>query len=230
MIPHVQSAQRKNPLDIPATHPTGKVGFLPAPPAQAQSTARRFWVALFVQTALIATVPAQAIHTHLTGKTVVLQTAPVDPYSLLTGYSQTLNYEISNPATLQNLPGWTTIASPETSGLLPGTPVYVTLAAPETTNTHPPQPWQPVAVNRDRPQTLRPNQVLLKGKAVNRRQIQYGLETYYIPEDQRSLVNADIRQARLEPQSSPIVVETKVGNGGRAIPVSFWVSDRRYAF
>ena len=69
----------------------------------------RFWIPLILQTALIAAVPAQAVYTHLTGRTVVLKTVPVDPYDLLRGYSQTLAYDISQPNNLKSLPGWKTI-------------------------------------------------------------------------------------------------------------------------
>ncbi|NET14750.1 MAG: GDYXXLXY domain-containing protein, partial [Okeania sp. SIO1H6] len=40
----------------------------------------RFILPLTVQLALILSIPAQAIYTTITGRTVVLQTVPVDPY------------------------------------------------------------------------------------------------------------------------------------------------------
>ncbi|HAA32846.1 MAG TPA: membrane-anchored protein, partial [Cyanobacteria bacterium UBA8553] len=64
----------------------------------------RFWVPLLFQTILILAVPAQALYTQLTGKTVILQTVPVDPYELLRGYSQTLRYDISRQDNLRKLP------------------------------------------------------------------------------------------------------------------------------
>ena len=62
--------------------------------------------------------------------------------------------------------------------------------------------------------------------------ISYGLETYYIPEDQRVQINEDISQAqRVKPgQRQPIVVEVKVDTQGHAVLVSMWVRDRKYRF
>jgi uncharacterized membrane-anchored protein len=40
----------------------------------------QFWLPLAVQTLIIAAVPAQAIYTSTTGRTVYLKTVPVDPY------------------------------------------------------------------------------------------------------------------------------------------------------
>ncbi len=59
-----------------------------------------FILALTVQAAILAAVPAKQIYTRLTGKTIFIKTAPVDPYSLLSGYYVVLNYEIARP------PGW----------------------------------------------------------------------------------------------------------------------------
>ena len=66
----------------------------------------RFAVPLLLQTALILAVPAQSAYTYFTGKTVILETRPVDPYDIMRGYYQTLSYKISDKETLKNLPGW----------------------------------------------------------------------------------------------------------------------------
>jgi|SRR4028119_2349364 len=204
----------------------------------------RFWVPMLFQTALILTVPAQAVYTQITGKTVILQTVPVDPYELLRGYSQTLRYNISSQESLRRLPGWQNLPKLKPNGnkltfIEPGTRLYVILAAPgEPALTKLPQAWKPVAVSLQRPSKLRPNQVALQGLAQNGF-IQYGLETYYIPEDQREQINADLRAARLANQNQlqqaqsqidpaqpqeipPVVMEIKVNAQGDAVPVSLW--------
>ncbi|NEP81104.1 MAG: GDYXXLXY domain-containing protein, partial [Okeania sp. SIO3B3] len=66
----------------------------------------RFILPLTVQLALILSIPAQAIYTTITGRTVVLQTVPVDPYDFLRGYYQVLSYDISRKDNLSQLPGW----------------------------------------------------------------------------------------------------------------------------
>ncbi len=204
----------------------------------------RFWVPLLFQTALILAVPAQAVYTQLTGKTVILQTVPVDPYELLRGYSQTLRYDISSQNSLRKLPGWRELPKQQPNGnnlsfIEPGTRFYVILAQPATPALPElPQAWKPVAVSTKRPSKLPANQVALKGLAKHGL-IQYGLETYYIPEDQREQINADLRAARQanptqeqqtplqgkptqEQQTPPVVMEIKVNAQGDAVPVSLW--------
>jgi uncharacterized membrane-anchored protein len=210
----------------------------------------RFWVPLLFQTAVILAVPAQAVYTQLTGKTVIIQTVPVDPYELLRGYSQTLRYDISIQDNLRKLPGWKELPKNPANGkeltfIKPGTHLYVILQAPKapapSASTQLPQAWKPVAVSRFSPSRLPPNQVALKGLAEHGF-IQYGLETYYIPEDQREQINADLRSARPDnssespqtPQISqpaepsqplpkpPVVMEIKVNAKGDSVPVSLW--------
>ncbi|MBD2312538.1 GDYXXLXY domain-containing protein [Desertifilum sp. FACHB-1129] len=193
----------------------------------------RLWLPFVFQAALIISVPAQAVYTHLMGKTVILQTMPVDPYDLLRGYSQTLSYDISRWDTLQALPGWKELLEEPNSNEsfpAPGTSFYVVLEEPETPEAAnaEPLPWKPVQVSRNRPSQLNPNQVAIKGY-FNYAQIKYGLETYYMPEDQRQQINHDISAAQLS-EDRPFRVEVKVDERGRAVPVSLWISDRNYRF
>jgi uncharacterized membrane-anchored protein len=197
----------------------------------------RFWVPLLFQTTLILTVPAQAIYTQLTGKTVILQTAPVDPYELLRGYSQILRYDITNQDNLRQLPGWKELPKQLPNGnkvsfIQPGTQVYVILAEPtKPVLNELPQAWKPVAIASQLPAKLPANQVALKG-LVQDGIIKYGLETYYIPEDQKQQINAELGTAReidqnqqtqtQTPQTPPIVMEIKVNIKGEALPISLW--------
>ena len=207
----------------------------------------RFWVPLLFQTALILGVPAQAVYTQLTGKTVILQTVPVDPYELLRGYSQTLRYDISIQDNLRKLPGWNELPKNPANGkeltfIKPGTQLYVILQAPKVPTSSDlsklPQTWKPITLSRNLPSQLPPNQVALKGLAEHGF-IQYGLETYYIPEDQREQINADLRAARPDnpnrlpqilqptepsqpPPKPPVVMEIKVSAQGKSVPVSLW--------
>ena len=168
---------------------------------------------------------------HLTGKTAILQTAPVDPYDLLRGYSQTLTYDISRKQTLEKLPGWNELDKEKRDSLN----LYVTLEAPpKQTSSGRPKPWKPVAVSASRPVNLPKNQVALQGR-LRYGTINYGLESYYFPEDQREQLNKDISQAqtgveRSQRQPLPFVVEVKVDSQGNSVPVSLWVRDRNYRF
>lgn len=195
----------------------------------------RFWLPLLFQIALILGVPAQAIYTHITGTTVILQTVPVDPYDFLRGYYQTLRYDISRAEDLNQLPGWDTLlktSSKDGESLAPGTSFYVILAAPQAEKSPQtqPQPWQPIAVDNKLPQDLPTNQVAIEGK-FDYGWIDYGLKKYYLPEDQREEINAQIRKVGGDPSGArPFVVEIKVNKQGKAVPVSLWVSEKNYRF
>ena len=207
----------------------------------------RFLVPLFFQIGLIVTVPAQAIYTHIVGKTVILQTAPVDPYSLLKGYYQVLSYDISQRSSLENLPGWQEIRevachqgqncsnSSKYVRIPDGTKIYVVLAPPANNEeSTPPQPWQLVKVSSTYPDNLPAEQIAIQGKFDNRG-IKYGVETYYMPEGQRQQINEAISEARRNSRTNtsrkiPFVVEVKVNPQGRAIPVSLWIEEDNYRF
>jgi len=199
----------------------------------------QFWLPLVTQVALILAVPAQAVYTQYVGRTAILQTVPVDPYDLLRGYYVTLSYDISQRETLQNLPGGEILVTPDWSTETPslfesGMPFYVVLQQASTATQTPatnslPQPWQPVRVSGDRPTTLPSNQIALRGN-YRRGIISYGLEAYYIPEDQRIEINEQISQSQQSGGVQPVVVEVKVNAQGQAVPISLWVGGRNYEF
>ncbi|WYL97056.1 MAG: GDYXXLXY domain-containing protein [Gloeotrichia echinulata IR180] len=204
----------------------------------------RFVVPLVIQAGLILAVPAQSIYTLVTGKTLILQTVPVDPYDLLRGYSVTLNYEISDIDKLRELPGWNELVKQHPGGkeydsttnkqyqsLAQGTSLYVILQQ-QKSSAKTPTAWKLVGVSGQTPTNLSANQISLKGWYRGYNSIDYGLETYYIPEDQRNDINNDISNARpiKRGEQQPIVVEVKVNAQGNAIPVTMWVRDRQYKF
>ncbi|MEG4027981.1 MULTISPECIES: GDYXXLXY domain-containing protein [unclassified Microcoleus] len=211
------------------------------PPEAKRLPAWRLWVPLLLQIGLIAAVPATAVYTFITGKTVVLQTAPVDPYDFLRGYYQVLSYDISDRTNLQKLPGWKDLPTEKTPcppgivcpknthNLKPQTSFYVILEAPKSaTKPGRPQAWKPVRVSLENPTNLPANQIAIKGK-YNGWQMEYGLETYYMPEDEREKVNQEISEAQRKQRQS-FLVEVKVDKTGHAVPVSLWVRDRNYRF
>jgi len=209
----------------------------------------RFWLPLFFQLGLIAFLPATAINVYLTGKTVILQTAPVDPYSLLTGYYQVLNYEISAPNNLPNLTGWQELrdkicqtqsnCSNYQSSLPNGSKFYLVLKAPENQNhtlnsQSKPNAWQPVRVSLDYPQNLTADEIAIQGQSKNGR-IKYGLESYYMPENQKDIINQEINNIIRNNNSNnvkqiPFLVEIKVNSQGKAIPISLWINNQNYRF
>ena len=178
----------------------------------------RLWLPLLIQAGLIAFVPAHDAYTYATGRLVTLQTMPVDPYDLLRGYSQTLGYEVGNLDRLRKLPGGDWLDR-NNRGM-----VYIVLQAPAETNATPPKPWQPVRLSADRPTDLAANQVALRGQ-YNQGWLRFGLEQFYMPEDQRDQINTDIVGAREQ-----TFVEAKVDAQGNAVLVSLWVRDHNLRF
>ncbi|AFZ24452.1 putative membrane-anchored protein [Cylindrospermum stagnale PCC 7417] len=189
---------------------------------------------LLLQIGLILAVPAQALYTDLTGKTVILQTVPVNPDNVLQGYSLNLDYNISRTSTLRRLPGWREWVrknSQRNRQVAAGSTLYLILQEQQSFGRGIPRAWRPVRVSSDRPYSLPNNQVALKG-AYEDGAINYGLENYYIPDDQRQQINNDVMQAQRtrDGRLPPIVVKVKVDPQGKAVPVSMWVRDRNYRF
>lgn len=201
-----------------------------------------FSVALAVQTLLILLLPIQSARTYYTGETVILQTAPVDPYDLMRGYYVTLSYDISRADELKSLPGWDQV-EPEPMDYRyrmrshfaqdDKTPyIYVVLEQQQTEpaeSDQPPTAWKPVRVSPTLPSDLAENQVALRGK-FQYGWINYGLESYYIPEDQRIQINAEISDIQGQNQSEGFVVEVRVNEQGEAVPASLWVGNTHYRF
>lgn len=191
----------------------------------------RFWLPLILQTGLILAVPAKAFYTYVSGQTVVLQTVPVDPYDLLRGYSQTLRYDISRIDNLKNLPGWDELKIEKNSRN--ATKFYVILEAPKSSgDREPPSPWQPVAVSKNMPENLAKNRIALQGTFRYYNTVKYGLERYYMPEDEREKINSEIGNIRRSNSENrrAFVVEIKVDSKGEAVPVSLWIEDKNYRF
>jgi uncharacterized membrane-anchored protein len=229
-------------MTIESSKANANAAVLSPPVLPKQVPGWRFWLPLAAQALLILVVPGQAIYTHVAGRTVVLQTAPVDPYDFFRGYYVTLSYDISSPDTFKTLPGWDAVLAeveatpnePTDQRMAPsrfdaGQEFYVVLQAPNDLSAQPPQAWKPVRVSLDRPTDLSDQQVALKGTYQYNR-VTYGLETYYIPEDQRNDINTRIGELQTAEGPAPFVVEVKVDPTGKAVPLGFWLSSQPYRF
>jgi uncharacterized membrane-anchored protein len=164
-----------------------------------------FVIAVAAQLFILAAVPAQKIHALTTGKTILLKTAPVDPYSIMSGYV-ILGYEISNPKVSTDWEKW-----PE------GRPVWVILKA------DPNGIWNAVSVHDKRP-AVPSDSVVIKGKK-DRWRIEYGIEAYFIPEESRDKVSQDLRRNSKEAKA-----EIKVDSSGNAAITKLIIQDRVYEY
>ncbi len=202
---------------------------------------RYFWIAFGIQILLMATVPAQAIYTQVTGQSVILKTIPIDPYDPMRGYSTTLRYDISEVELLKTLPGWENLPKlledrpkglenkfVKPRRLKPGTAIYITLEQQQKSPTNTWQPWKATAISAKFPEQRSPEKVILKGIVSSRnfatsQVVDYGLEIYYMPENRRNEVNNAIRDRKA-------VAEIKVDAQGHGIPLKLRVGDQEFEF
>lgn len=183
----------------------------------------RFLIPFCIQLSIILIVPARSAYTYNFGKSAVVQTVPVDPYDLLRGYSQTLTYDISRTSDLKKFPGGDDLVKEEI--------FYVILELDLAEAKLPPSPSKVIKITKKMPQDLTQGQVALKGKVTKYGRVNYGLETYYMPESQRSKINQEIRELRRDSQGRrPFVVEIKVDDTGNSVPVSLWIGNQKYRF
>lgn len=164
-----------------------------------------FLAAIGLQSVLLLATPAQRAYTLATGRPVTLKTVPVDPYDPLRGYSVTLAYDISRTTGLD---------------VAPGAKVYAVLEKPPTSG----MAWRAVRFQTRRPERLPPDQVALEG-TLGDRGIQYGLETYYVPEEQIRAVNEALRT-----HPGQILMDARVDGAGRGIPVGLRIAGKSYVY
>jgi uncharacterized membrane-anchored protein len=201
----------------------------------------RLIVPLLIQTGIIFAVPFQAAYTHVTGRTVVLQTAPVNTFDFQRNDAVTMNYDISRNDSLKKLPGWNQLVrqnpgrNKRFNPLAEGTTLYVIMQEQQASRRGIPRVWRPIRVTGNSPTSLPANQIPLKG-IYQDGEINYGFESYYIPEDQREQINRNISQAQRirGGQRQPIFVQVKVDPQGKGVPIGMWVRDgeslRKYRF
>ncbi|TVP62609.1 MAG: membrane-anchored protein [Nodularia sp. (in: Bacteria)] len=201
-----------------------------------------FWrllVPLLIQTGIILAVPTQAIYTNLTGRDVILQTVAQDPNNVVQDFSLELEYNISRVENLRRLSGWDDLlrgSQGRNRQLLSGTNLYVILQEQGISSGRGvPSAWRPIRVSSNLPESLPSNQVALRG-VYQDNAVTYGVETYYLPEQQRQQIRDDIFQSVQQTRGNrgrqirPITVRVKVDPQGNAVPVSLWVRDRNYTF
>ena len=165
-----------------------------------------FVIAVAAQALILAAVPAKKIYTRQTGTTVILKTAPRDPYDIVSGYYVTLTYEIARPK------GANLSYSSES------TLIYVVLKEGADGI------WGADSVHNTWPESVPDDCVVIKGKR-KRGRITYGIESYFIPEEARDTVERDLRAHGGEAR-----VEVKVDSFGNAAIMKLLIQDRVYDY
>lgn len=169
-----------------------------------------FILAVFLQLIILFMIPVPRWMALLFGKTVFLETAPVDPYNIFSGYYVRLAFQISNPSDLglENKP----------TNFIDGKYYYMIVSPDQQ------QIWRPIKVATKMPKRLKRKQIALKGRYRNGL-INYGIEQYYIPENQRRIM-ADLLSNREE----RAVVEVKVARSGQPAIVKIEVAGQIFKY
>jgi uncharacterized membrane-anchored protein len=166
-----------------------------------------FWTALGVQLLLVLLIPASRWLILATGRSVILETEPYDPYNLFSGYYVDLRYPIANPAVL---PGKHEFKEP--------LQYFVVLKADARGI------WIPVRVTDRLPRDLARNEVALRGRLRFYR-MKYGIEQYYLPESRRQAVEKLVRNPK-----NRVLVRAKVDARGRAAIEELRVGNRVFRY
>ena len=165
-----------------------------------------FVIAVAVQILILAAVPAPKIYARLTGTTVVLKTAPFDPYSVMSGYYARLNYEISRPKVLD----WRYSGESKS--------VWVVLKEGDDGI------WNAESIHSSRPKSVPDGCVVIKGREKQGR-IVYGIEAFFIPENARDKVERDLRASPNRARA-----EVKVDSFGNAALIRLLIEDKVYEY
>ena len=164
-----------------------------------QHTAAVLFFALIAAQVIGLTAFAAVQEAKLRGTEVILQTAPVDPRSLLQGDYAILDYEIAElPPHLTDLP--------------PGSTVYVTLA--ESAGAWPAIDYLPARTPPNDGATY------IRGEVNARRRLDFGIGTYFVPEGAGRIIEtaADVKViVSLDDQGNAVIKELLV-NGAPFAP------------
>ncbi len=166
----------------------------------------RFGLAVGLQLLILALIPSGMYIPRWFGTDVELKTAPVDPYTILSGYYVRLGYEIAQPV----IPGWQDYGHNK--------PAYVVLAP--TPEGH----WDVTDIYPEKPGRLPQGSVMIRGWVRGNR-IHYGIESYFIPESQRQTIEDDLRAHR-----DAARVDIRVDTWGRATLMRLRIEDRVYDY
>lgn len=165
-----------------------------------------FGLAVLIQLCLLGAVCAQRVIPLYAGRTVLLKIEPVDPYDIFRGYYLNLEYEISRLGSLNR-------------GHLPKKGrAYVVL---QESNKG---VWKAVSVHAKWPSEVPENALVIKARK-EYSHFTYGLESFYVPETERSRIESELRK-----NISDAYAEVSVGPFGNATILRLRVKDKLYEY
>ena len=165
-----------------------------------------FIVAVLVQLLLLGAVAAKRIIPLYVGRTVILKIEPVDPYDIFKGYYLQLDYKISRLDSLKQA------HLPEKGR------VYIVLQENKQ------GVWKASSVHAQWPKAVPDGGVVVKARK-EYSQFKYGLESYYVPETERSRIESELRK-----NISDAYAEVAVGPFGNATLLRLRLKDKLYEY
>jgi uncharacterized membrane-anchored protein len=148
----------------------------------------RLVLVIAIQVAILAAIPLRQVRARLSGTVITLETMPVDPYDVLSGYYVTLRYRAEQP--------------PDAGALREGDgPAWVLLAPAEPA-------WAPLRLARERP-PAGDGTVALRVDVEHGRARIPSAGRFYVPEARREEVDRALRAA-----GSRALVDLKVDDDG----------------
>jgi uncharacterized membrane-anchored protein len=167
-----------------------------------------FVLAVLVQVIILTAIPAKQVSAKLAGKLITIKTAPVDPYDFLSGYHVVLNYEISSP------PGLGELKQEHRKNF----PVYVVLKEGSDSI------WYAESIHKTWPKDIPDGCIIIKGKWTYSR-INYGIESYFIPEKHRREIEEDLRRNARQAKA-----QVKIDRFGNAALIRLLVDNKVYEY
>ena len=160
----------------------------------------KFWLiaggVAALQTALLGWIVWDRVDLLANGREITMKVIPVDPRDLFRGDYVILGYELSP------LKHDTKTDGPLPNRLYKGRAIYVTIAR-DAENA-----WKPVGFGMAYPETVAPEQAVLKGRIENvhggrasgkyRIRVRYGIESYFVPEGTGVPIEKLVREKKVE--------------------------------
>lgn len=167
------------------------------------SKSTKFYLLILLQVLFLLTMVGTKIFTLKTGTKILLEVVPVDPRDIFRGEYARLNYKIS------------TVSLPEMQKIKENQIIYVTLRQAEIY-------WEAVSVSKEKP-VLNMNEIFIAGKKRRGRGIEYGIESYFVPEGKA------IEIERIRPPAK-VSVEVSVDRFGNSAINRIFIDDKPISF
>ena len=167
------------------------------------SQSKKFYLIIALQIIFLLSLIGTKVFTLQTGEKILLEVVPVDPRDIFRGEYARLNYKIS------------TVALPDMNKVRNNQIVYVTLRRGE-------KYWEVAGVGTKKP-ILKNGDIFITGKKRQGNRVEYGIESYYVPEEKA----VEIERVR---QPAKVSVEVSVDRFGNSAINQIFIDNKLIGF